>query len=316
MNPILLSRTAGTAAASFLRSSGTPASNSNTPAGVGGAFSLDFGTSIGNYYASSVAPINELKNLNSFTITGWVNNRSNAAGAGGNRILSWINNGGDGVDLVYQSDGSLRLGVDQWPDFSPAFSSANKVITNSAVPPTNWTFFAVTYQSTTGQVGFYFGNNVTDATLDVVRNYPGRGATGTNIAKLAIGAFNDATRNPGTYDRIFKGLIDNATVHGAALSPAEIVAVQRRSAVDTTPPPAPTSLTAHSVTTSSVTLQWQVPQDQSDIAMYVIAGSVGGVPIFRFEFRDSFSLSGIGREHNVHNFHPVEGPCRKPFCSK
>jgi len=178
---------------------------------------------------------------------------------------------------VYQSDGSLRLGVDQWPDFSPAFSSINKVTTNSSAPLTNWTFFAVTYQSTTGQVGFYFGDNATNATLDVIRNYPGRGATGTNIAKLAVGAFNDATRNPATYDRMFKGLIDNITVHGAALSPAEIVAVQRRSAVDTTPPPAPTSLTAQSVTTSSVTLHWQVPQDQSDIAMYVITGSNGAV---------------------------------------
>jgi chitodextrinase len=291
--PNLTFQNAGTAVASFQRSSDTPASNTNTPAGVGGAFSFDFGTSIGNYYASSVAPINELKNLNSFTITGWVNNRSNAAGAGGNRILSWINNGGDGVDLVYQSNGSLRLGIDQWPDFSPAFSSANKVTTNSAVPPANWTFFAVTYQSTTGQVGFYFGDNATNATLDVIRNYPGRGATGTNIAKLAIGAFNDATRNPATYNRMFRGLIDNITVHGAILSPEEIVAVQRRSAVDTTPPPAPTLLTAVNVTTSSATLQWQPPQDQSDIAMYVIAGSVGGVPFSASSSVTPFHYPGL-----------------------
>jgi chitodextrinase len=275
--PNLTFQNAGTAAASFVRSANVPASNSNTPAGVGGAFSFDFGTSIGNYYGSSIDPINELKNLDAFTITGWVNNRSTAAGSGGNRILSWINNGGDGVDLVYQSNGSLRLGVDQWPDSSPAFSSANKVTTNSAIPPTNWTFFAVTYQSTTGQVAFYFGNNATDATLDVVRSYPGRGATGTNIGKLAIGAFNDATRNAGTYDRMFRGLIDNITVHGAALSPAEIVAVQRRSAGDTTPPPAPTLLTAQEVTTSSVTLHWQVPPTPNDIAMYVITGSNGTV---------------------------------------
>lgn len=284
--PNLTFQNGGTAPASFVRSASIPASNTNTPAGVGGAFSFDFGTSIGNYYGSSVAVINELKNLNSFTITGWVNNRSTAAGSGGNRIVSWINNGGDGVDLVYQSNGSLRLGVDQWPDSSPAFSSANKVTTNSAVPPTNWTFFAVTYQSTTGQVAYYFGNNATDATLDVVRSYPGRGATGTNIGKLAIGAFNDATRNAATYDRMFKGLIDNITVHGAALSSTEIIAVQRRSAVDTTPPPAPTSLTAQNVTTSSVTLQWQPPQDQSDINVYSVTGHVGAV-----EFGGTTSLT-------------------------
>ena len=291
--PNLTFQNAGTAPASFLRSSGIPASTTNAPAGVGGTFSLDFGTSIGNYYVSSVAPINELKNLNSFTVTGWVNNRSNAVGSGGNRILSWINNGGDGVDLVYQSNGSLRLGIDQWPDFSPAFSSSNKVTTNSAVPPANWIFFAVTYQSTTGQVGFYFGDNATNATLDVIRNYPGRGATGSNIAKLAIGAFNDATRNATTYDRMFKGLIDNITVHGAVLSTAEIVAAQRRTAVDTTPPPAPTSLTAQSVTTSSVTLQWQVPQDQSDIAMYVITGHVGAAQFTASSSVTPFNIPGL-----------------------
>lgn len=273
--PNLTFQNEGTAPAGFVRSATIPASNANTPAGVGGALSFDFGTSIGNYYASSVAAIDELKNLNSFTITGWVNNRSAAAGSGGNRILSWINNGGDGVDLVYQSNGSLRVGIDQWSDFSPAFSSASKVTTNSTVPPENWTFFAATYQSTTGQVAFYFGNNATDATLDVVRSYPGRGATGTNIGKLAIGAFNDATRNTATYDRMFRGLIDNITVHSAALSPAEIVAVQRRSAVDTTPPPAPTSLIAQNVTTSSVTLQWQPPQDQRDINVYYVTGAAG-----------------------------------------
>ena len=49
------------------------------------------------------------------------------------------------MDLVYQSNGSLRLGVDGWPDFSPAFSSANKVSANAAAPATNWVFFAVTY---------------------------------------------------------------------------------------------------------------------------------------------------------------------------
>ena len=120
----------------------------------------------------SGAPINALKNLNAFTLTGWLNCKSNVAGQGGNRIISWINNGGEGVDLVYQSNGSLRLGVDGWPDFSPAFSSANKVLTNAAAPASNWVFFAVTYQSN-GQVQFYFGNNTTDATLDVTKTYSG-----------------------------------------------------------------------------------------------------------------------------------------------
>lgn len=276
--PNLTFSNAGSAVANFSRSSGQPSSSSNTPAGVGGSFSMDFGTTPGNYYVTSSAPVNELKNLDEFTITGWVNNKSSVTGMGGNRIVSWINNGGEGVDLVYQSNGSLRLGVDQWPDNSPAFSSANKILTNAATPNSNWIFFAVTYRASTGNVDFFFGDNATDAAHDVTRSYPGRGQTGTNIGKMTIGAFNDATRNSGTYDRMFRGLMDNVTVHGSALSQSEIVAIQRRQAEDTTPPNAPTGLVAQEITSSSVTLSWQPPLDQSNIAHYIINGKVGNSP--------------------------------------
>jgi hypothetical protein len=130
-------------------------------------------------------------------------------------------NGGDGVDLVYNSNGSLQLGIDQWPDGSPAISSANKVTTDAAASSGNWVFFAATYKST-GQVQFYFGTNTTEAALDVTRTYPGRGLTGSNTGKFAVGAFNDATRNVRTYDRMFKGLIDNIQVFGKALTESEI----------------------------------------------------------------------------------------------
>jgi hypothetical protein len=159
--------------------------------------------------------------MSEFTLTGWVNSKSNVAGSGGNRIISWINNGGDGVDLVYNSNGSLQLGIDQWPDGSPAISSANKVTTDAAASSGNWVFFAATYKST-GQVQFYFGTNTTEAALDVTRTYPGRGLTGSNTGKFAVGAFNDATRNVRTYDRMFKGLIDNIQVFGKALTESEI----------------------------------------------------------------------------------------------
>jgi hypothetical protein len=216
----------GSAPATFNTTPSTPNESTNVPAGVGGERAADFGTIPGNYFVESTAPINALKNLNAFTLTGWVNNKSNVAGSGGNRIISWINHGGNGVDLVYQSDGSLRLGVDGWPDFSPAFSSPNKVPTNAAAPASNWTFFAVTYQSN-GQVQFYFGNNALDASLDVTKTYAAPGVTGSTIGKLAIGTFNDATRNAGTYDRMFRGLIDDIYVYGSVLTPQEIVQVQR-----------------------------------------------------------------------------------------
>ena len=225
-NPGNYHTSGGTAAAGFIRSAGTPIASSNVPATGATSTAADFGTSIGNYYDETTAPVELLKNLNSFTLTGWLNNRSIAMGSGGNRIISWINHGGDGVDLVYQNNGSLRLGVDEWPDNSPAFSSPNKVTTNASAPASNWVFFAVTYQSN-GQVQFFFGNNAADATLDVTRIYSGPGVTGSNIGKLAIGAFNDATRNSSTYDRMFKGLIDEIYIYGRVLTPGEIVAIQR-----------------------------------------------------------------------------------------
>ena len=215
----------------------------------------------------SSTPVNALKNLNAFTLTGWLNCRSNVAGSGGNRIVSWINNGGEGVDLVYQSNGSLRLGVDGWPDSSPAFSSANKVPANAVAPPSNWVFFAVTYQSN-GQVQFYFGNNTADATLDVVKSYPGRGATGSNIGKLAIGAFNDATRNASTYDRMFRGLIDNVKVFGSAISLSEIIAIQRNLPFDNIPPTAPQNLRVTGKTPTSVSLEWDGSFDNTGVTGY------------------------------------------------
>ena len=258
----------GTAPATLTRSTPTPSISTNVPAGVGGTNAIDFGTAPGNYFVQSSGVVNALKNLSAFTLTGWINTRSAIAGSGGNRIISWINNGGEGVDLVYQSNGSLRLGVDGWPDFSPAFSSPNKVTANATAPATNWVFFAVTYQSN-GQVQFYFGNNTTDAALDVTRSYPGPGVTGGNIAKLAIGAFNDMTRGAPTYDRMFRGLIDDIQIHGSLLNIQNIVAVQRGVATpDTTPPSAPSNLRATGKTSTTVNLAWLPATDNVGVTQY------------------------------------------------
>lgn len=228
--PIASAINSGTASATFNRSLERnftwPQSVTNVPVNVGGAYAVDYGTQPKSAYIESAGQINGLKNLSAFTLAGWVNNASNSTGGGGNRIISWINNGGEGADLVYQSDGSLRLGVDGWPDNSPAFSSPNKVTTDASVPASNWVFFAVTYQSN-GQVQFYFGSNAADAILDVTRTYSGPGVTGSAIGKLAIGTFNDATRNASTYDRIFRGLIDNIQIYDFALTAEEIVWIQR-----------------------------------------------------------------------------------------
>ena len=191
----------------------------------GGTSALDFGTTVGNNYVESAAIINELANLTSFTITGWVNCRNSTVGSGGNRIVSWINNGANGADVVYMSDGSLKLGVNEWPDKTTAISSAGKITTDANAGATNWKYFAITYQSTTGATELYFGDNTTSASLDKTFTY-NKGAVGAAIGKLAVGHFNAESSRTSRTDRMFKGLIDQIQVFGSVLTAQEIQLAQ------------------------------------------------------------------------------------------
>ncbi len=210
----------GTGGGTFALTAKVPSWTSNTPEN-GGNSAIDFGTAPGAYAVESSALIPDLKNLSSFTIAMWVNCKNATVGSGGNRLVSWINKGGDGVDFVFNKNGSVTLSVNQWPDGITG-SSAGKVTTDASAPESNWVFVAAAYTGT--QVKYYFGNNTSDASLDVVRNY-NRGASGANIEKLAIGHFNSATRNWAT-DRMFRGIIDNVQIFDKELSPAQIIEIQ------------------------------------------------------------------------------------------
>ena len=213
----------GSVAANFTKPT-PPAWSTNVPAG-GGVSSIDFGTNSGNYYVESSAVISQLANLESFTVTGWVNNRSATIGSGGNRIVSWINNGGNGVDIVYASGGTLKVGINQWPDSTTAISSTGMIPTDAAGAASNWRFFAVTYNSSTSTIRFYFGANSTPASLDQSLTY-NRGVVGATIGKLAVGHFNSESLRASRTDRIFRGLIDQVQIFGTVLSLSEIQTVQ------------------------------------------------------------------------------------------
>jgi len=203
-----------------------PIWSDNVPAGAGGAGSVDFGTALGEYCVESPDAYSELTGLTRLTVTGWVNCRDSAEGSGGNRLVTWINHGGEGVDVVYKSDGSVQVGINQWPDGVPARSSGGKIPTDAGAGAANWRFFAVTYDSTlgSGQVKFYFGSSADEAAFDVEIDYD-RGAVGSNISRLCVGHFNIATR-PGRQDRMFRGLIDEVKVFGEALALEQIQEVQ------------------------------------------------------------------------------------------
>src|SRR5262249_50549430 len=142
----------------------------------GGAASLDF-DKMGGVYAVDLgggAGIENLRNLKSFTITGWAicwdtkEGASDKMAGGGNRILSWFNSlkVNEGVELVLRSDGSLQLGIGQWADQSTARSKAEQIpvfdskATNAGAEQyAKWRFFAVTYDQgvASNHVKFYIG---------------------------------------------------------------------------------------------------------------------------------------------------------------
>lgn len=290
------SQNEGTATVGFSRSNAIPVASTIVPNVPNDLRSADFGTTPGNYYVSNANSdfrIEELKNLGSFTLTGWLNNKSNTTGTGGNRIITWTNSGGDGVDLVYQSDGSLRIGVDEYAGASPAVSSANKVTTDANAGAVNWVFFAVTYQSANEQVQFYFGNNAAEATLDVTKSYPGRGATGVNIGQLAFGAFNDASRTDATFANMFRGIIDNFKIYGSALSLADIRSVQHGVSSDVTPPSAPTALTASDIQSTSIRLTWTASTDNVGVVDYNIYNGATLVETTRGPYNNTTTVYGL-----------------------
>jgi uncharacterized protein YjdB len=213
----------GSVPATFTKTN-PPSWSSNIPVS-GGVGSVDFGIVTGNYYVESDSVISQLGGLNSFTVTGWVNCRSSDMGSGGNRIVSWINNSHDGVDIVYKSDGALQVGINQWPDNSVALSSSGEIPTNSNAVASNWKFFAVTYESSKGELKFYFGDNTTAASLDKTIAYD-MGVVGNSIGKLAIGHFNEESERTSRTDRVFRGLIDQIQVFDSAFSLGDIQAIQ------------------------------------------------------------------------------------------
>ncbi len=212
----------------------------------GGPSALDWGATAGPNAVDLRGMIEHLRNLKSFTLSGWLNCKSekeaptDKAAPAGNRILTWLMPGKEGVELVHRSDGSLQLGVNQWADASSARSQAAQIPVleekaNAAAIDKNWRFFAVTYDSglAAGHVKFYVGTKDADAKAAGVADC-NRGPVGGKIApELSVGNLTSLTR-PIAQDRTFKGLIDEIRIFGStldgsgALGEAAVIKVQNR----------------------------------------------------------------------------------------
>jgi PKD repeat protein len=183
--------------------------------GADGALVLPAGAPWGWVQAGG-KPLEDLRGLRSFTISGWLRPASLETGSGGNRIVFCLNQDADGLDLVSHVDGRLRLAVNQWPDHIQNDSAPGKLVVGK------WTFFAVTYDATLTQdnVSWYFSPplelpGVADVKLDRKTTY-NNGPVGTDLRGLAIGNFNETMHSYGL-DRQFRGEIRGLQISGSRI---------------------------------------------------------------------------------------------------
>ncbi|MBP9901412.1 MAG: hypothetical protein KBH45_08130 [Verrucomicrobia bacterium] len=176
-----------------------------------------------------------LGGLPSMTLCGWLNSAHTNVGSGGNRIVSALltSAASQGFELVHLNDGSLQLGVNQFPNGTPT-SAAGKITSDQTGGNANWVFFAVTYDSTLAiePVKFYFGKPDALVTLSSAITYTTNRGVIDPSGPLTLGNFGPvftartATGTGNSGSRIFRGLMDEIQIWNRALTLAEIEAVQ------------------------------------------------------------------------------------------
>jgi hypothetical protein len=183
--------------------------------GADGALVLPTGAPWGWVQAGG-KPLEDLRGLRSFTISGWLRPASLETGSGGDRIVFCLNKDAEGLDLVSHADGRLRLAVNQWPDTIKNDSSPGKLVVGK------WTFFAVTYDASLGQdnVGWHFSPpldvpGAAPVKLDRKTTY-NNGPVGADLRGLAIGNFNETMHSYGL-DRQFRGEIRGLQIFGSRI---------------------------------------------------------------------------------------------------
>lgn len=202
-----------------------PAWSTDTPPS-GGAGSLDWGREPGTGAVDVPGAAEQLRGLDAFSVTGWINVRDMAEGKGGNRVISWLDR--DGVEIVQRADGSLQVGVDRraeesWLRTPPgSLRAIDEAVPNSIFD--RWTFFAVVREDE--EVRIYLGSRDRDAAP--AASGTSKTGKGTRVSStLSVGNVPPHLRAawPG---RGFRGFIDEIRVFGGALSAADVVKVQGR----------------------------------------------------------------------------------------
>ncbi len=187
----------------YISASGTGVS------GLAGDSALDFSSATWQTTGprgSSGVILPDLANLTSFTIAGWAKNADSGTGVG---RLFYNASTGAGIDLYYTGvsggNKTLSLGVN---GASAVTSAATQY---SGFVSADWTFFAVTYDATSGAVQFYSGATTGSLTLSTATFGTNPGTVAESTSNFQIG---NVTITAGL-NRPFDGWMDNFRVYGS-----------------------------------------------------------------------------------------------------
>jgi hypothetical protein len=159
----------------------------------------------GNGPRGNGADIADLDGLQSFTISGWAKN-GEAGGNGTARVFSAFD-GTDGFELRFLGAGFNRMSL--------SVNGATEVVSPSAqysgIVSSDWTFFAVTYESSTGEVNFFSGSESGSLVQNTVSFGVNPGAVGNIASSYILGNVGGGTFG----GRTFAATLDDFRVYGS-----------------------------------------------------------------------------------------------------
>jgi len=181
--------------------------------GLAGDSALDFSSATWQTAspAGQGAALSDLNGLSSFTIAGWAKDADISTNGIG-RIF-YDSSSGAGIDLFYTTTGSqkqLSLSV------NGVAGVASTTTQYSGFASSNWTFFAVTYDGSSGAVQFYSGATTGNLTLSTATFGTNPGNVGTIASSFYVGNVNAGNRP-------FDGWLDNFRIYGSTSGTAGIL---------------------------------------------------------------------------------------------
>ena len=217
-----------------------------------------YGSALSFNGVNSLVVINASTSLNltsAMTLEAWVNPA--AAQSGWRTVMqkevdAYLLNASGGAGDLHPGGGATIGGNVSW------------VGGPTAIPVGAWTHVALTYDG--AAVRAYVGGALAAST-------PAAGTIQTTTAALRIGG-----NVP--YGEFFNGRIDDVRVYNRALSQAEITTdmntpVGTTAAADTTPPSAPTGVSATATGSTTITLSWTASTDNVGVTGYRVERCAG-----------------------------------------